>query len=124
MQFSEMGNPGSRAAGETQPVAFKSEILVSSVDSITQPRPLRKVDPGKPEDEELARLRGLVVLYAVISQDGGVDRVRIVRSLNPALDQRAMDALKRWKFKAAHIGKRPIEVQALFGVPFRPQPNL
>src|SRR5439155_24203290 len=102
----------------------KSEVLVPSLDSITQPRPLRKVDPGKPEDEELARLRGLVVLYAIIRQDGGIDRVRVVRSLNPALDQRAMEALKRWKFKPAHIGKKPIEVQALFGVPFRPSPNL
>ena len=123
MQFSEMGNP-SHSGAATEPASFKSEILVSSVDSITQPRPLRKVDPGKPEDEELAKLRGMVVLYAVIGQDGEVDRVRIVRSLNPALDVRAMAALKRWKFKAAHLGKRPIEVQALFGIPFRPQPNL
>jgi len=123
MQFSELGNPA-HPTSETEPVAFKSEVLVSSVDSITQPRPLRKVDPGKPEDEELAKLRGMVVLYAVISPDGGINKVRVVRSLNPALDQRAMDALKRWKFKAAQIGQKPVEVQALFGVPFRPQPNL
>ncbi|MBM3803583.1 MAG: TonB family protein [Acidimicrobiia bacterium] len=123
MQFSEMsGTPARRT--ETEPVAFKSEVLVSPVDSITQPRPLRKVDPGKPEDEELAKLRGMVVLYAVISQDGAVDRVRVVRSLNPALDERAMEALRRWRFKAAQLGAKPIEVQALFGVPFRPQPNL
>jgi TonB family protein len=124
MQFSEMGNATSHSAAATEPASFKSEILVSSVDSITQPRPLRKVDPGKPEDEELAKLRGMVVLYAVIGQDGEVDRVRIVRSLNPALDVRAMAALRRWKFKAAHLGNRPIQVQALFGIPFRPQPNL
>ena len=78
----------------------------------------------RPEDEELAKLRGMVVLYAVISQDGRIERVRVVRSLNPALDQRAMEALKQWKFKAAHIGANPIEVQALFGIPFKPQPNL
>ena len=124
MQFSEMGNASSHPTAATAQASFKSEVLVSSVDSITQPRPLRKVDPGKPEDEELAKLRGMVVLYAVIGQDGEVDRVRIVRSLNPALDVRAMAALKRWKFKAAHLGTRPIEVQALFGIPFKPQPNL
>jgi TonB family protein len=124
MQFSEMGNATSHSAATTEPASFKSEILVSSVDSITHPRPLRKVDPGEPEDEELAKLRGMVVLYAVIGQDGEVDRVRIVRSLNPALDVRAMSALRRWKFKAAHLGNRPIQVQALFGIPFRPQPKL
>jgi TonB family protein len=124
MQFSEMGSPSSRTPGEAEPVAFKSQVMVSQVDSITQPHPLRKVDPGKPEDEELAKLRGMVVLYAVISPEGDVGRVRIVRSLNPALDERAVEALKRWKFKAAHIGNRPVQVQALFGVPFRPQPSL
>ena len=124
MQFSEIGNAVSHSVAATEPASFRSEVLVSSVDAITQPRPLRKVDPGKPVDEELAKLRGMVILYAVIGQDGEVDRVRIVRSLNPALDQRAMAALKRWKFKAAYLGKRPIEVQALFGIPFRPQPNL
>ena len=124
MQFSEMGNPAARTPREAEPIALRSEVLLSSAEPITQPRPLRKVDPGKPEDEELAKLRGMVVLYAVISPDGDVGRVRIVRSLNPALDERAMAALKRWKFRAAHLGKKPIEVQALFGVPFRPQPNL
>lgn len=124
MQFSEMGNRSSHTAAETQPAVFQSQVLVSTLETIVQPRPLRKVDPGRPEDEELAKLRGMVVLYAVISADGGVDRVRIIRSLNPALDDRAMDALKRWKFKAAQLGKRPIEVQALFGIPFKPQPRL
>ncbi len=65
----------------------------------------------------------MVVLYAVIRKDGGVSKIRVIRSLNPALDDRAMDALKQWKFKPAQQGENPIEVQALFGIPFRPQPS-
>ena len=41
----------------------------------------------------------MVVLYAIIRKDGGVGKVRVIRSLNPALDERAMDALKQWQFK-------------------------
>jgi TonB family protein len=122
MQFSEMPDKSSRS-GSTQPASAQlsgAQVLVSAGDAIVQPRPLRKVDPGRPEDEELARLRGLVVLYAVIRKDGGVDRIRIIRSLNPALDERAAEALKHWKFKPAQLAENLIEVQALFGIPFKP----
>ena len=122
MQFSEMpekesANTGGRPAATA---ASGSQVTVAAGDAIMQPRPLRKVDPGRPEDPELAQLRGLVVLYAVIRKDGGIDRIRVVRSLNPVLDERAMAALKQWKFKPAQLGENSIEVQALFGVPFRP----
>ena len=122
MQFSEMPQ-GTAPASGARPASAQvsgSQVLVAAGDGVMQPRPLRKVDPGRPEDPELAQLRGLVVLYAVIRKDGGVDRIRVVRSLNPVLDERAMVALKQWKFKPAQLGENAIEVQALFGVPFRP----
>jgi TonB family protein len=122
MQFSEMPQ-GTAAASGARPAAAQvsgSQVLVAAGEAVMQPRPLRKVDPGRPEDPELAQLRGLVVLYAVIRKDGGVDRIRVIRSLNPVLDERAMAALKQWKFKPAQLGEEAIEVQALFGVPFRP----
>jgi TonB family protein len=122
MQFSEMPQGAAPAPG-ARPAAAQvsgSQVLVDAGEAVMQPRPLRKVDPGRPEDPELSQLRGLVVLYAVIRKDGGVDRIRVVRSLNPVLDERAMAALKQWKFKPAQLGENAIEVQALFGVPFRP----
>jgi protein TonB len=122
MQFSELAekNPGTaKASANSQTVG--SQVMLDAGDALIQPRPLRKVDPGRSEDEELSKLRGLVVLYAVIRKDGGVDKIRVVRSLNPVLDERAMEALKQWKFKPALLGESPVEVQALFGIPFRPQ---
>ncbi len=121
MQFSEMPEP--RSTSGPRPAATQvsgSQVMVASGDAIVQPRPLRKVDPGRPEDPDLAQLRGLVVLYAVIRKDGGIDKIRVVRSLNPVLDERAIEALKQWKFKPALLGDSAIDVQALFGVPFRP----
>ena len=124
MQFSEMPDKGRESASTGgRPAATPvtgSQVTLAAGDAIMQPRPLRKVDPGRPEDPELAQLRGLVVLYAVIRNDGGIDRIRVVRSLNPVLDERAIEALKQWKFKPAQLGENSIEVQALFGVPFRP----
>jgi TonB family protein len=121
MQFSEMPDPSTRSISRaTTTTVSASQLTLAAGDAIVQPRPLRKVDPGRPEDEELSKLRGLVVLYALIRKDGTVDKIRIIRSLNPVLDDRAIEALKQWKFKPAQLGEDPIEVQALFGVPFRP----
>ena len=121
MQFSEMPDPSTRSTSRaTTTTVSASQLTLAAGDAIVQPRPLRKVDPGRPEDEELSKLRGLVVLYALIRKDGTVDKIRIIRSLNPVLDDRAIAALKQWKFKPAQLGEDPIEVQALFGVPFRP----
>jgi TonB family protein len=120
MQFSEMPEANSPSASSAAAPVSGSQVLLAAGDAVIQPRPLRKVDPGRPEDEDLAQLRGLVVLYAVIRKDGTVDRIRVVRSLNPVLDERAIDALKQWKFRPAELAGNQIEVQALFGVPFRP----
>ena len=122
MQFSEMGENNSgttKVSANSQTMG--SQVLLAAGDALIQPRPLRKVDPGRSEDEELSKLRGLVVLYAVIRKDGGVDKIRVIRSLNPVLDERALEALKQWKFKPAMQGENPVQVQALFGIPFRPQ---
>jgi TonB family protein len=122
MQFSEMPDPKENGAPSVSSNRAPSgQLTIGMGEAIAQPRPYRKVDPGRPEDEELAKLRGLTVLFAIIRKDGAIDRVRVVRSLNPALDDRAMEALKKWKFKPALLGNDPIEVQALFGIPFKPQ---
>ena len=120
MQFSEM--PDSLRQPGVAP-ASGSQMYVGAGDTLVQPRPVRKVDPGRPEDEELASLRGMVVLFGVIRKDGGIEKIRVIRSLNPALDERAMEALKQWRFKPAKQSDTPIEVQALFGIPFRPLPG-
>jgi TonB family protein len=121
MQFSEMP-AGGDATGAGQTAVVQGQVAVGMGEAVMQPRAFRKVDPGRPEDEELAKLRGIAVLFAIIRKDGTVDKVRVIRSLNPRLDQRAIEALKKWKFKPATLGNDPVEVQALFGVPFRPRP--
>ena len=62
MQFSEMGDRAPQPAPSTDnpgTSGAQSQVYVTASDPIAQPRPLRKVDPGRPEDEELAKLRGI-----------------------------------------------------------------
>jgi len=86
---------------------------------LTGPVPLRKVDPKYPNSMIGARVQGEVVLYAVIRRDGSVDSIQLVRSVEPELDQNAMDALARWKFRPAERRGTPVELEAIVHIPFR-----
>ena len=49
----------------------------------------------------LQKVQGVVGLLAIVETDGSVGDVRVVRSLDPGLDQQAIAAAKRWRFKPA-----------------------
>jgi protein TonB len=86
---------------------------------IAGPEPMRKVDPRYPPALMSARVQGDVVLYAIIRRDGSVDSIEVVRSLDPQLDQNAMEALARWKFRAAQREGRTVELATIVRIPFR-----
>ena len=44
---------------------------------------------------------GQVLLSVVFAADGKLDQMRLVRGLEPALDQAAMEAVKNWKAEPA-----------------------
>jgi protein TonB len=87
--------------------------------AVAGPVPLRKVDPKYPPAFISAKVEGDVVLYAIIRRDGSVDSIEVVRSLDPQLDQNAMQALSRWRFQAAHREGHAVELATIVRIPFR-----
>jgi protein TonB len=65
---------------------------------LTAPALLRRVEPIYPEVAASAHLFGMVILEAVVGQDGCVDSVKVLRSRHPFLDTAAIDALKQWQY--------------------------
>jgi TonB family protein len=96
----------------------------SDLAGLSGPVPLRKVDPKYPPALAHARVEGDVVLYAIIRRDGSVDSIEVLRSLDTMLDQNAMEALARWKFRAAERQGQPVELAAIVRIPFRATPVL
>jgi protein TonB len=52
----------------------------------------------------------VVVLEAIIGTDGAVRDVRVLRGVSPLLDPSALEAVKRWRYRAASIDGRPVAV--------------
>ena len=63
--------------------------------------------------------RGLVVLDVVLQQDGSPRIVRILRSLTPEADERAVHHFEQWRFTPAMKGGVPVKVRMNAEVRFR-----
>lgn len=107
LKFAELDDPGDPALAKER------------AKTLSGPVPLRKVDPRYPQDMVREHVQGEVVLYAMIREDGSVDSIQVVRSLDPALDKSAMDALAEWKFTPASRNGTPVALEAVVRIPFR-----
>jgi protein TonB len=63
-----------------------------------------------PEVALKARISGIVIVEAIISRDGTVKDVRVLKPLPFGLDQAAVDAVKQWTFKPASLNGQPVDV--------------
>ena len=59
----------------------------------------------------------------IIRKDGRVDSVALLRHLDDRLDRSAQDALAQWVFQPALLDGAPIDVDAVFEIPFRLAPR-
>jgi len=86
---------------------------------ITAPRPLYQPDPEYTEEARKAKFQGIVVLWLIVTPDGRTKDIRISRSLGMGLDQKAVEAVRQWKFDPAKKDGVPVAVQLNVEVNFR-----
>jgi periplasmic protein TonB len=86
---------------------------------ITAPSILQEVKPDYTEDARRRGLSGDVVLEIVVRSDGRVGAIRIVQGLGAGLDQRAVEAVRQWRFAPARRFGTPVDVRVEVAVEFR-----
>jgi protein TonB len=86
------------------------EAISATAPGVTPPVALETISPVYPELARRAHLEGVVVLEAVIGADGAVRDVRVLRGASPLLDPAALEAVRRWRYRAASVGTRPVAV--------------
>jgi protein TonB len=78
-----------------------------------------KVEPAYSEEARVAKFQGTSVLYVEIGPDGIAQNTRIVRWLGLGLDEKAIEAISRWRFKPGMKDGQPVTVGATIEVNFR-----
>lgn len=86
---------------------------------IAPPQLLREVRAGYTDDARRQAIAGDVVLEIVVKRDGSVGQVRVLQSLGGGLEQKAIDAVKQWKFSPATRAGTPVDVVVEVSVGFK-----
>ena len=86
---------------------------------VSAPKALFTPDPEYSEEARKAKYQGTVVLWLVVGADGHPRDVKVARTLGMGLDQKAIEAVRNWKFEPAMKDGRPVAVQINVEVNFR-----
>jgi protein TonB len=97
--------------GSAQPVNLPEEATppVASLDN---------APPAYPEVARTAGKEGLVILKVVITAEGRVENIRVLKG-EPPFVEAAVLAVKGYSFKPALLDGRPIAVYRILKIPFR-----
>jgi TonB family protein len=85
---------------------------------IEPPRLLREVKAEYTEDARRRGITGDVLLEIVVRRDGSVGEVHVLQGLGAGLDERAISAVKQWRFDAARRKGVPVDVLVEVAVEF------
>jgi protein TonB len=70
----------------------------------------RRVEPEYPQVARSARISGVVIVEAIIDQNGNVNNAKVLKPLPMGLAESAVNAVRQWKFKPGTLNGRPVPV--------------
>jgi TonB family protein len=76
-------------------------------------------DPEYSEEARKAKYQGTVVLWLVVSPEGKPQQIQVQRSLGMGLDEKAIEAVRQWRFEPAKKDGHPVPVMINVEVNFR-----
>ncbi len=110
-----------KALGETTartPVAHTGQ-LNEHTGPVIAPVPLNAVVAHYTDSARKARITGVCVVRVIVDAYGKPQQPRIIKSLDPGLDQEAMKAVMHYRFKPAMRDGLPVPVQITVAIDFK-----
>ena len=86
---------------------------------VSQPTVLLKVDPEYSEEARKAKFSGTVLLQLIVGVDGKAHDIKVTRGVGMGLDEKAVEAVAKWKFGPGKKNGQPVPVYATVEVNFR-----
>ncbi len=93
-------------------------------DGINPPKLIHSTDPQYTPQALAARIEGTLVLHAIVDVNGNVAYASVLSPLPAGLDERALAAIKHWKYAPAvmdgELIPALITIDVVFRAPYRP----
>ena len=77
---------------------------------VSAPHLIYGPEPEFSEEARKAKYQGTVVLQVVVGADGRTHDIRVAQSLGMGLDEKAIEAIRQWKFEPSHKNGVPVAV--------------
>jgi len=86
---------------------------------VSAPTLLQKFEPEYSEEARKAKYQGTVVLYIEVDPLGKATNIKVQRSLGLGLDEKAIEAVRKWRFSPGKKDGKAVTVAATIEVNFR-----
>jgi TonB family protein len=86
---------------------------------ITPPQAIFDPDPEYSKEAREAKYQGTCIIGLIVEADGSPSHVTLISGLGKGLDEKALDAVRSWKFKPATKDGAPVPTQISIVVNFR-----
>jgi TonB family protein len=87
--------------------------------NVVAPKLIREVKPQYTARAMQDKIEGEVLMECIVKADGTVGEQKIVKSLDPDLDQAALDAAAQWLFEPGTRNGKPVNVLVTITIAFR-----
>jgi TonB family protein len=91
--------------------------------SVSAPTVIYQAEPQFTEEARKAKFSGVVLVNLVVDQEGHPQNVHIVRAVGLGLDEKAVEAVKQYRFNPAMEAGKPVPVEINIEVNFRTVPD-
>ncbi len=86
---------------------------------VRAPRAIYDPEPEYSDEARKMKHEGTVVLSIIVDAEGRARNIHVARSLGMGLDEKAIEAVKKWKFEPGKKDGQPVAVQVNVEVNFR-----
>jgi len=93
-------------------------IFPAGKGGVTIPEVIFNPEPSFSEEARKTKAQGIVLLLLVVGKDGRPYDIRVGQSLGMGLDEKAIEAVNRWRFRPATLNGQPVATQIAVQVDF------
>lgn len=106
---------GQKSGTDDDPVA---ETIYNVGGDVKPPRVLHRVMPEFTPKSREEHIEGSVVLVTVVTSKGEAHQIRVQKSLDKELDQKAIEALRQWQFQPGEKDNKPVATRVSIEIRF------
>ena len=86
---------------------------------VIAPRPVNHPDPEYSDEARRAGRQGTCTISLIVSKEGDPENIKVSSPLGMGLDEKAIEAIRKWTFEPARKEGKPVTVQISIAVTFR-----